>query len=280
MEDFLNSLNTGAADTLISAIIKILGALLLLIIGLKLIKMFTKRMRKKNYFSKMDASVRSFIYSGLSIILKLIVIITAISILGVPLTAITAAISSVGLAIGLALQGSLSNLAGGVMILTFRPFKIGDFVDTHTDTGTVEDISVFYTTLLTMDNKTVIIPNSVVSNNTIVNYTAKGVRRLDLEFGVSYDSDIDKVKDVLVKCALKNDKALKEPEAKAKLLKHDQSALIFVLQVWCGISDYADLKFELNEDVKKAFDENGIEIPFQQLDIHINDRGEKYEIKA
>ena len=190
--------------------------------------------------------------------------------LGIETTAIAAAIASAGLAIGLAMQGSLSNFAGGIMILIFKPFSIGDFIDNGTHSGTVTDIGIFYTTLETVDNKVVTIPNGALSNQSVTDYSAKEIRRLDLTFSVSYDSDIDLVKSTLKELAFAHELVMKEPEPFVRLGEQGDSALVFYLRVWVKSSDYWTVNFDMMEASKKIFDKRGISIPYPQMDVHLD----------
>ena len=249
-------------------IIDLICAILILVIGLKIVGMIEKALKKEHKFTKLDVSAKGFIVSIISIALKILVFVTAATILGVPTTSIVTIIGSSALAIGLALQGGLSNLAGGLMILIFRPFKVGDYIDTGSNEGTVKTISMFYTTLTTVDNKDVMLPNGNLTNSSIVNYSANKTRRVDLEFCVSYDSDIKKVKKVINSVISKHDKILQDEEITIRLIKHADSSLVFVTRVWTKTEDYWTVKFDLLENVKEAFDKNKIEIPFPQLDVH------------
>lgn len=263
-------------DTLIelSATIglKILLAAVVLIFGLVLIKYLVKIVVKSKGFNKIDKTVQTFIKSALSITLKTLLIISVIGILGVPLTSIIAVLASAGLAIGLALQGALSNFAGGIMILVFRPFKVGDFVDNGTHMGTVDSITIFYTRLLTIDNKLITIPNSTMTNASITNFSAKEQRRVDFKFTASYNDDVEKVKSILIEIAQNHPLVLKDPPIMSRLLAHGPNSLEYVLRVWCQAPDYWTIYFDINETVKKEFDAQGIEIPFSQMDVHIKEK--------
>ena len=246
----------------------IAGAAVVLIVGLWAIKLLTRLVSKSKGFRKADPGAAGFLLSFATVALKLVLFLTVISMLGIPVVNFVTILATAGAAVGLAMQGSLSNLVGGVMLLFFKPFKVGDYIDTHTDAGTVDKISIFYTTLLTPDNRKIVIPNGALSNATIVNYSETGVRRVDLEFTVAYASDTEQVKALLLNCAAANPRTLPDPAPTARMKAHGESALVFVLRAWVKSDDYWDLHYDLTEAVKKAFDENGIEIPFPQLDIH------------
>ena len=249
--------------------IKLLAAIVILIVGIKLIKALTKWITKSPKLDKLDTSLRSFLGSFSKIALYIVLIITVAMILGVPATSFITILASCGVAIGLALQGSLSNFAGGIMILLFKPFKVGDYIEASGESGTVEEISVVYTVLLTPDNKRITIPNGTLTNSVIENYSAEKNRRVDMTFTTSYDCDIEKAKKILTDIASSHPMALKDPEPMVRLSEHGESALTYTVRVWCLNENYWDVKFDITESVKKAFDENGIEIPYPQIDVHI-----------
>ena len=256
-------------DLLISYGIKILEAAIILWIGTKLIKILINGIQKGKLFTKMEKSLQSFLLSFVYASLKIVLFISIASFLGVPMTSLITVLGSAAVAIGLALQGGLSNLAGGVMILFFRPFRIGDYVDTHADSGTVIDISLFYTTLQTFDNRTIMIPNGNLVNNPIVNYSKLEERRLDLNIAVDYTSDIDKVKKVITETILEDDRILKEKDTFVRLNEMADSSLNFAVRVWVKSSEYWPVNFDLKENIKKALDKNNISIPFPQMDVHV-----------
>ena len=248
---------------------KLFFAILIIVIGLRLVKFLMKRIKNSRAFKKIEKSSQTFIASILNILLKGIVFLTAITELGIPMTSVIAILGSAGLALGLALQGGLSNIAGGLMIMIFKPFKVGDFVDTHEDSGTVKEINIFHTVLKTYDNRLIVIPNGVMSNDVIINYSAMEKRLLDLEFSVDYNSDIDKVKDILTKLATESKYRVKEDEILVALKEHAESSLKFTLRIWVLKDDYWKAKFELLENVKKTFDKEKINIPYPKLDVNL-----------
>ena len=178
-------------------------------------------------------------------------------------------VCSCAVAIGLALQGGLSNIAGGLMILIFKPFKVGDYISSNGLDGTVKSITMFYTTIVTVDNKVIQMPNGNLSNSNIINYSANPKRRVDINLSVAYSSDIDKVKKIINNVLDKEELILSEEERFVRLTKHDESALIFTLRVWTLTKDYWTVYFNILENIKKEFDKNKIEIPFNQLDVHM-----------
>ena len=266
MEKFLEKLVDGCID--ISA--KLLLAVVILAIGSKIIKIVENNLRKENKLKHLDASVKGFLISFISITSKIVLFIAILHILGVPTASIITVFGSCAVAIGLALQGGLSNIAGGLMILIFKPFKVGDYIEVSGKEGTVKSITMFYTTITTFDNKLIQLPNGSLSKSNITKYTANKKRRVDIDISVSYSSDIDKVKKVINELISKNELVLQEENNYVKLSKHDDSALVFAVRVWTKTENYWDLYFDLMESIKKTLDKNKIEIPFPQMDVHIN----------
>lgn len=251
---------------------KLIAVIVMIIVGLKAIKWLKKWIRTSPRLDKIDSSLRSFAVSFISVVLYAILFITTLMILGVPATSFVAVLTTCAAAIGLALQGSLSNFAGGIMILLFKPFKIGDYIEAAGEAGVVSEISVVYTELLTLDNKRITIPNGTLTNSVIENYSSEELRRVDLTFNTSYKCDVETVKSVISKVVENNPKALKKPEPFVRLSAHSDSALTYTVRIWCKNADYWDVNFDTIENVKKAFDENGIEIPYNQLDVHIENK--------
>lgn len=252
--------------------IKLLGAIIIFVVGLKFTSWISKWLRKSPKLDKLDGSLRSFLASFIKIVMYIVLIITIAMILGVPATSFITILASCGVAIGLALQGSLSNFAGGLMILFFKPFKIGDFIEASGETGTVSEISVVYTELLTVDNKRVTIPNGTLTNSVIKNYSSEELRRVDLTFNVAYDSDDQTVKSIIQDIITAHPQALKDPEPVIRMSEHADSALAYTVRIWCKNSDYWTVYFDVLERVKAAFDQNNISIPFPQVDVHINNQ--------
>mgnify|MGYP003309215453 FL=1 len=251
---------------------KLVAVIVLVIVSLKAIKWLKKWIRTSPKLDKIDSSLRSFAVSFLSVVLYAILFVTVLMILGVPATSFVAVLTTCAAAIGLALQGSLSNFAGGIMILLFKPFKVGDYIEAAGESGTVSEISVVYTELLTVDNKRITIPNGTLTNSVIENYSSEDLRRVDLVFTTSYDCDMDTVKKVIGKVIENNPMALKNPAPFVRLSAHNDSALTYTVRIWCKNADYWDVNFDTIESVKKAFDENGIEIPYNQIDVHVSNK--------
>lgn len=250
---------------------KVLTAIVILLVGLFIINMiirFTKKIMKK---SKVDDTLQKFFGDLLGWALKALLIVTVISKLGVPTTSFAAIIGAAGLAVGLALQGSLSNFAGGALIMIFKPFKIGDLIEAQGEIGVIKEIQIFTTHINTPDNKLVIIPNGTLSNGNIINYTAEGKIRIDLVFGVSYDADIKQTKEVLLEVLTSNPKVLKNPEPSVNVAELADSSVNFAVRPWAKPEEYWDVYFEVTESVKVALDNANIEIPYpHQVEIRRN----------
>ena len=249
--------------------VKLLGALLIFLIGKwfarKIQGLVVKLMRK----NKIDETLVSFIESIVYILLLVVVILAALNTLGVQTTSFVAILGAAGLAIGLALQGTLGNVGSGVMLISFRPFKVGDFVTAGGETGTVAGISIFATVLHTLDNKVVTVPNAAVTAGNITNFSAKEVRRIDLTFGIGYGDDLKKAKTILEKIMADDDRILADPAPFVGVSELADSSVNFVFRPWVKSADYWDVYFHMNETVKLTFDEQGISIPFPQRDVHI-----------
>lgn len=249
---------------------KILLALLTLFIGLYVIKSLTRASKKLMEKRNIDVTLRPFFATLINITLKTLLIISVLGMIGIEMTSFIAILGAAGLAIGMALSGTLQNFAGGVMILIFRPFKVGDFIEAQGYTGKVKEIQIFNTIILTVDNRTVIIPNSPLSTGTMINYSAQKERRVDFSFGTGYGDDIDKTRKVLMEVISRDNRILKTPEppfiAVGELA---DSSVNFTVRVWVDGNDYWPVFFAMNENVKKEFDKQGISIPFPQQDVHI-----------
>ena len=265
LEQFLNKI----INWVTTEGIKLIVGLLLLWIGWKLVKKVVNIMSRTLEKRNVDATVASFLDTFIEVVLKGIVIYIFLDYVGVKTTGIAALVASAGVAIGLALQGSLSNFAGGVIILLIRPFNVGDYIEGAGHTGTIEKIGMFYTHMTTVDNKLILVPNGNLANGSIVNYSAKELRRVDLTFGVGYEQDVLKVKRVLSNIVDAHELILKTPEPFIALSAHGDSAVNFVVRVWVNNSDYWKVHFDLLESVKVKFDEEEISIPYPQMDLHI-----------
>lgn len=249
--------------------IKLIIGILMLYIGWKIVNKLVKIMNRTLQRRNVDATLSSFLDTFVEIALKIIVVVIFMGYVGIDTAGIAALVASAGVAIGLALQGSLSNFAGGVIILLIRPFNVGDYVEGSGHSGTIEKIGIFYTHMTTVDNKLILIPNGNLANGSIVNYSAKELRRVDLTFGVGYEEDIIRVKRVLSNIIDAHESILKTPEPFIALSAHGDSAVNFVVRVWCNNKDYWKIYFDLLEQVKLKFDEENISIPYPQMDLHI-----------
>lgn len=253
--------------------LKIIAAILIFIIGRWLAKMIKNLIVKVMKKGEVDATLTSFVGHLTYVALLTLVVIAALNQIGVQTTSFVAIIGAAGLAVGLALQGSLSNFAAGVLMILFRPFKVGDYIEAGGTAGTVEEIQIFSTILTTPDNKVIIVPNAKITGDNIVNYSAKDTRRMDLVFGVGYSDDLQKVKDILQDILQNDPRVLKVPESMVGVLELADSSVNFAVRPWVKSEDYWPLFFDLKETIKKRFDAEGISIPFPQQDVHL------YELK-
>lgn len=269
MNDMIQSILTTLGSAMIQYGTKLLVALIVLVIGLKLIKLLPKYFEKSRGFRRMDPSVQSFAKSATKLAFKIVLFITVAAIMGIPMTSFVTLLGTFGVALGLALQGGLSNVASGIMILVFNPFSVGEFIDNHVDSGVVTEITLFHTVLTTTDNRRVIIPNSKLTSETVVNYSRESLRRVDMVVSTSYDDDVDKTLALLNEIVASHSKVLKDPAPFARMTEMAASSLNFTVRVWVKAEDYWDTLFDLTEGVKKAFDANNISIPYGQLDVHI-----------
>jgi small conductance mechanosensitive channel len=248
---------------------KLLLAILTLIVGLYVIKLLDKGFERAMEKGNIEISLKKFLLSMVRILLKILLFISVISMLGVEMTSFIALLGAAGLAVGLSLQGSLANFAGGVLLLLFKPFKVGDFIETQGFKGTVHSIQVFNTVLKTPDNKTIVIPNGNLSNGSITNFTTESTRRIDMTFGIGYSDDIRKAKDLLNRLVKEDGRILQDPAPRIAVSELGDSSVNFAVWVWCNSSDYLNIKFDMQENVKLTFDSEGISIPFPQRDVHV-----------
>ncbi len=265
----ITSLLSDFQSMVLSALPTIISAIVFLAIGMVAIKVLLKLIYNILDKTKMDKTATGFIKSAVRIVLYILLGIIVLSILNVPMTSIVTIVGTMGVTIGLALKDSLSNVSGGFIILLNRPFKVGDYVETAGVSGTVEQIGIFYTTIVTNDNKTAHVPNGTITNCNIVNYSQKELRRLDLEYTISYDSDFQKARDIIYNVVINNSKVLQDKDIVIRMGRQDASSIVIFVKVWTTHDDYWDLNYDLNEAIKLKFDEVGIEIPFTQLDIHL-----------
>ncbi|MDX1317364.1 MAG: mechanosensitive ion channel, partial [Xanthomarina gelatinilytica] len=248
--------------------LKIIGAIVIWVIGSWIIKKLVRGVRTVMTKRDFDESLQKFLLNLISWLLKILLILAILSQLGVETTSFAAILAAAGLAIGMALQGSLGNFAGGVLIMIFKPFKIGDFIEAQGETGTVKEIEIFTTKLTTPDNKEIIIPNGSLSNGNITNYSTEDTRRVDVTFGVGYESDIKKTKEVILSVVEANPSILKDPAPAINVSELGDSSINFFTRVWVKKEDYWDVKFSMIENTKEALDAAGIDIPYpHQVEI-------------
>ena len=256
--------------------LKLLYAALVFFVGLKLVKWLRKTLPVFPFMEKLDEGVRGFLISTLSVALYVLLGVTVAMLLGVPTASFIAALASCMAAIGLAMQGSLSNVAGGMMLLIFKPFRIGDYIscpDVNTD-GFVQQISVVYTILRTYDGIEVTVPNGTLMNSVIKNIGAAKTRRIDLTFRTDLSCPLEKTEAILHATVDADERILRDPEPSIVLFEITDSAIVYGVRVWCPGSEYWNVRFALNRAVKLAFDENGVGIPHQQVDVHMQDTPE------
>lgn len=254
---------------IVSALPSILFALAFFLVGMFFIKQLMRIVRRTLDKSNMDGIMASFICSIIKIALYVLLSVIVLSLLDVPMDSIVAVIASMGVAISLALKDSLSNLAGGFIVLFSKPLKEGDTIEVNGTVGKVESISILYTRMVTADNTTVYIPNGVISSEKIINYTTKDIRRVDLSFGIAYENDIDKAREIILDEIKSTPEAFLDPEPKVYVAAYEDSAITLQMQVWTKSENYWPIHYRLLETVKKAFDRNDISIPYPQVDIHV-----------
>jgi small conductance mechanosensitive channel len=249
---------------------KIIGAIAILVLGRILVGVLAGIVRRLLRKASIDDTLARFLTGLTKGLLYTFVIVAAISTLGVETTSFVAVLGAAGLAVGFALQGSLSNFAAGVMLIAFRPFRAGDYVEAGGTAGSVEEVGIFTTVLKTPDNKKVIIPNSKITSDTIINYSAKETRRLDLVFGIGYEDDIKKARQVLQDIIAQDERILKDPAPTIAVLELGDSSVNFAVRPWVKTPDYWPVYFDLTEKVKLTCDANDISIPFPQRDVHVH----------
>jgi small conductance mechanosensitive channel len=254
--------------------LKVVAAVVVFVVGRWVAKGLTKFLEKVMNKRQVDPTIVSFVENMTYIALLVFVVLAALGQLGIQTTSFIAVIGAAGLAIGLALQGSLSNFAAGFLMIIFRPFKVGDFIEGAGVAGTVEKIQIFTTQLKSPDNKTIIIPNAKLSGDNIVNFSAKGTRRVDMVFGIGYGDDIDKARKIIMDVIEKDVRVLKDPPPQIAVLALGDSSVDFAVRPWVNVPDYWDLWFHVTETIKKRFDEEGISIPFPQRDVHMYEHKE------
>ncbi len=254
--------------------IKVIIALILWFISFRIINFVTKRVYKRLMNKKQDATLSKVLCNMARVALKVLVVVSLIAYVGIETASISAVIAASGVGLSLALQGTLSNFAGGMIIIIMRPFKLGDFITSNGQSGTVEDIKLFYTTIVTPDNQVVYIPNSSLANNVIVNISVKDTRRVEVIMSVAYSADVELAKRLIKEVAGRNSMILKDPEPFAEVAEYADSSINIKCRVWCKNSDYWNVNWYLLSEIKTEFDANNIEIPFNQLDVNLTTTNE------
>jgi small conductance mechanosensitive channel len=249
--------------------INVVTAIVIFYVGRMLVRLLTRGLRKVMEAQNVDPTLVSFATNLAGMVLLIFVIIAAVGALGVQTTSFIAVLGAAGLAIGLALQGSLSNFAAGVLIVLFRPYKVGDWVEAAGISGSVEDVQILTTVLKTGDNKQVIVPNAQIMGSIITNYSANDTRRVDMVIGVSYGDDLDKVRSTLKELVAAENRILEDPACTIAVSDLADSSVNFVVRPWVATADYWGVKFDLTEAIKKRFDKDGIAFPFPQQDVHL-----------
>ena len=252
--------------------LKLLTALIVVIVGRQLVKILLKVIKVALEKANTEETVRIFIANLLNTSFTVIIFVAAINQLGVETTSIIALLGAAGLAIGLALQGSLANFAAGILIVIFRPYKVGDYIEAGTNVGTVKDIQIFSTVLRTPDNKAIVVPNGSIMDGSITNYSEQPTRRIDIIASCSYEDDLDKVKQVLKTILDSEERILTEPKPQIAVSELAESSVNFIVRPWVNSSDYLPVMYSLLEQIKKTFDQEGISIPYPQSDIHIHEK--------
>lgn len=270
--DWVDKLD-GLLDTVVqwatTSGIRLILSVLILFISFKIVNSLTKKIYKKLQKKNVDATIAKVTYNALKLGLKAIILVCLVGYVGIETASISALIASIGVGISLAVQGTLSNFAGGVIIILMRPFKIGDYITSNGESGTVEDIKLFYTHLVTPDNKVVMIPNGTLANNVIVNYSEKESRRVDVVMGIAYGSNVELAKKLISDIIARNELIYTNPKPFITLGNLGESSIDIYVRVWTKNSDYWTVNFYLLDEIRKAFEENGIEIPYNKLDVTI-----------
>ncbi|MFW6020021.1 MAG: mechanosensitive ion channel family protein [Bacteroidales bacterium] len=265
----VNSISDSALEAILTYGPKLLLAIITLLVGLWLIKFFSKGLRKTFEKREIEASLSKFLVSLINVTLKILLIISVVGMVGVQMTSFIALLGAAGLAFGMALSGTLQNFAGGVVIILIKPFKVGEFIEVQGHMGTVEEIQIFNTILKTPANQVIFIPNGGLSTSSVVNYSRENTRRMDLTFGISYSDNIDTARKILDDIIKDDERVLDKPAEPMIAVKElNNSSVDMLVRMWLRNEDYWDFYWEIREKVKKAFDEKGISIPFPQTDVH------------
>lgn len=273
--DMIREWLEGLVPELLGFALQVVLAVVVYVIGSRLIRLARKFLRRWLEKTEADVGVRQFLDALLKCVLYFILIVTILTLFGVTTASVVAVVGSAGLALGLALQGSLSNFAGGVLILMLKPFKVGDYIreDTHGNEGTVEEISIFYTRLMTAEHNTIVIPNGMLANSSLTNVTYSDIRRIHLEIGIAYEADLKMAKEVILKQAQAEICRVPEEEAFVFVSELGASEVKIGLRIWVKTEEYWEAKWRLMENIKLALDACGIEIPYQKIDVQVKEAG-------
>lgn len=272
----LGEFRSAVVDFCIKYGLRLIVSLIVLVIGGLIIRMISRRILRTKWYAKLDKSIRGFAMAAIKAILYIVILLTVIAILGIPMASVTALIASVGVALSLALQGSLSNLAGGIMLLIFKPFRVGDYIVTKDHEGTVEEIGIFNTSLVTIDKRRIFLPNASLSNSNISNNTYYEQRMVQHVFPVDCDAPIDLVDDILRRTAESMPQRLEDTPVTARFCEFGDSCAKYQVRVWCKTEDYWDLYYSLWEAGKRALTESGVKIPYPIMEVRQPDE-RKYE---
>ena len=271
MDQIIAAAKKFLTDVLFNNIPKLIVALIVLYVGLKLIKLLDRVMKKIYEKHKVDISLQQFLHSLIDITLKILLILTVMNMIGIQMTSFVAIIGAAGLAVGMALQGTLQNFAGGVIILLLKPFKVGDYIEQGSYAGIVKSIQIFNTTIVTYDNLTTVIPNTELATKSLTNYTALPLRRVKINVGIRYGESVEKAKGVVMQVINANPHVSNEQKAPAVYVNAlGESAVELIVFAWATQENYWNALFSLNQEIYEAFQANGIEIPFNQMDVHIS----------
>lgn len=268
MGNFLGTIISWATTTGLRLIV----AIIVLIVAFKLINFLTKKLEQNEKLGKLDKTLRNTVLYVIRIAAKVLVLVSLIAYVGIDTSSITALIASMGVCVGLAVNGAVGNFAGGLLLILTRPFNVDDFVEVAGYTGTVEEIRLCHTKIRTLDNRIVYVPNSTASSGTVVNYSEKELRRVDLSFNISYSSDIELAKKILADLAAKNELVLKDPETQIVVVGGDKFSTEIADRMWVNSADYWTVYCGVLEEAKKAFGANGIEVPFDRVDVRIKEK--------
>ncbi len=256
-------------NSIVGAIPTIILAVIVLVLGLIICKLVLKILSKGLDRTKLDLTVNNFVKQCCKIVLYVLLLTIVLSVLGIPATSIITVIGTAGVAIGLALQSSLSNVAGGIMLMINKPFKIGDYIIVSGVSGTVKQITILYTRLDSDSNQAIFIPNGQVSGAVVTNNNSNGIRRVDMTFSISYGDEYQKAREIILQVLGRNDKILKDPAPTVRMVEHASNSINIAVRPWCNAGDYWEVYFSVTEDIRAAFLSGGISIPFNQLDVHV-----------